>query len=134
VPAVIAAATGSDWNAGGSLLTFYFPVGLFVVVAAILYLLFSRPHRRVPARRGLATAYAGGATPAAPQRVRTASAGGAPAAEASTAAGGAGGAGDAPADPTAAVPGQDVPGDARGGDVGLRPEGSVTGEGTEDSK
>jgi hypothetical protein len=129
---VIAAATGSDWSAGGSLLTFYFPVGLFVVVATILYLLFSRPHRRVPAHRGLATAHAGGATLAQPQRVRSASAGGAPAAEASTAAADGGGAGDAPADPTAAAPGQDVPGNARGGDVGLRPEGAATGEGTED--
>jgi hypothetical protein len=42
---VIAAATGSDWNAGGSLMTFYFPVGLFVVVATTLYLQFSRPHK-----------------------------------------------------------------------------------------
>ena len=134
MPAVIAAATGSDWNAGGSLFTFYFPVGLFVVVATILYLLFSRPHRRVPAQRGLAAAYAGEATPAAPQRVRTAPAGGAPAAEASTAAAGAGGTGDAPADPTAAAPGQDAPGDARGGDVGLRPDGSATEEGAEDSE
>jgi hypothetical protein len=44
VPAVLAAATGSDWNAGGSILTFYFPIGLFIVVAAILYLQFTRPH------------------------------------------------------------------------------------------
>ena len=58
MPGVLAAATGSDWNAGGSILTFYFPVGLFVVVAGILYLLFSRPHRRVPAHRGLAVAHA----------------------------------------------------------------------------
>ncbi len=132
MPAVIAAATGSDWNAGGSLLTFYFPVGLFVVVATILYLLFSRPHRRVPAHHGLATAHAGEATLAAPQRVRPASAGDAPAAEASTVAAGAGGAGDSPADPTAVAPGRGAPDDARGGDVGLRPEGAATGEGTED--
>ena len=45
MPGVIAAATGSDWNAGGSIMTFYFPVGLFVAVATILYLLFSRPHK-----------------------------------------------------------------------------------------
>jgi len=44
VPGVLAAATGSDWSSGGSLLTFYFPIGLFVVVAATLYLLFTRPH------------------------------------------------------------------------------------------
>lgn len=128
---VIAAATGSDWSAGGSLLTFYFPIGLFVVVATILYLLFSRPHRRVPAHHGLATAHAGEATLAAPQQVRPASARGAPAAEASTATAGADGAGDVPAHPTAA-PGQDAPDNARGGDVGLRPESAATGEGTED--
>ena len=36
----------------GSYLTFAFPVILFCVIGAILYvLLFSRPHPRVPARR-----------------------------------------------------------------------------------
>jgi len=59
VPGVIAAATGSDWNAAGSLLTFYFPVGLFVIVAGTLYLLLSRPHQRVPAYRGPAAGHAG---------------------------------------------------------------------------
>jgi hypothetical protein len=65
VPGVLAAATGSDWNADGSIMTFYFPVGLFVVVAAILYLLFSRPHKRIPARRALAPAHPGPADPGA---------------------------------------------------------------------
>ncbi len=58
MPGVLAAATGSDWNAGGSIFTFYFPVGLFVVVATILYLLFSRPHKRIPHHRVLASAHA----------------------------------------------------------------------------
>jgi hypothetical protein len=107
VPGVIAAATGSDWNAGGSILTFYFPVGLFVIVAGTLYLLFSRPHRRVPGHRGLAAAHAGGATL---QRVRPSSVG----------------------DTTAAEANEDVPGDGRGG--GLRPEGSATEEGTGDGE
>jgi hypothetical protein len=31
--------------------TFAFPMLLFIVIAVILYALFSRPHRRVPARR-----------------------------------------------------------------------------------
>jgi hypothetical protein len=83
VPGVLAAATGSDWNADGSILTFYFPVGLFVVVAAILYLLFSRPHRRIPPRRALAPAHAG---PAGPGAARAAAA----AAGLPTAAGGGG--------------------------------------------
>lgn len=107
MPAVVAAATGSDWNAGGSILTFYFPVGLFVVVAGTLYLLFSRPHRRVPAHHGMAAAPAGAATP---ERVRPSSARDTPAAEAS----------------------QGVPGNGRGG--GLRPEGSATEEGTKDGE
>lgn len=59
MPGVIAAATGSDWNAAGSLLTFYFPAGLFVIVAGTLYLLLSRPHQRVPAYRGPAAGHAG---------------------------------------------------------------------------
>jgi ribose/xylose/arabinose/galactoside ABC-type transport system permease subunit len=53
VPGVLAAATGSDWSSGGSLLTFYFPVGLFIVVAVSLYLELSRPHA-IPGRKPLA--------------------------------------------------------------------------------
>jgi hypothetical protein len=59
VPAVLAAATGSDWNAGGSIFTFYFPVGLFIVIAALLYLQFTRPHA-IPGRRPLAPARGSG--------------------------------------------------------------------------
>jgi hypothetical protein len=55
VPGVLAAATGSDWSSGGSLLTFYFPVALFVIVAASLYLELTRPHA-VPGRKPLAAA------------------------------------------------------------------------------
>jgi len=46
----LAVAT-SDNVPGGAILTFAFPIILFAVIAAVLYLLFSRPHRRVPARR-----------------------------------------------------------------------------------
>jgi hypothetical protein len=53
VPAALAAAN-ANWNAGGSILTFYFPVGLFVVIAVLLYLQLSRPHK-VPGHRQLAT-------------------------------------------------------------------------------
>jgi hypothetical protein len=50
VPAVIGTAVSSDWSSGGALLTFFFPVVLFVVVATTLYLQFSRPHT-VPGQR-----------------------------------------------------------------------------------
>ena len=44
----------------GSYLTFAFPVILFCIIGAILYvLLFSRPHPRVPARRFPAAVSAG---------------------------------------------------------------------------
>jgi hypothetical protein len=50
---ILAAAVTPDNTPGGYILTFAAPIGLFVAVAAILYLLFSRPHRRIPARRAL---------------------------------------------------------------------------------
>lgn len=53
MPGVLAATMGSDWSAAGSLLTFYFPAALFIVVAASLYLAFTRPHT-VPGRKPLA--------------------------------------------------------------------------------
>jgi hypothetical protein len=43
---------------GGSVLTFALPVGVFVVVAAVLYVLFSRPYAGIPPYRRLATAQA----------------------------------------------------------------------------
>jgi hypothetical protein len=55
VPGVLAAATGSDWSSGGALLTFYFPIVLFAVVAASLYLEFSRQHA-IPGRKPLPAA------------------------------------------------------------------------------
>jgi hypothetical protein len=64
VPALLAAATGSDWNAGGSIITFYFPVGLFVVIAAVLSLQFARPHA-VPGRRPFKPAQLAAGGPAA---------------------------------------------------------------------
>ena len=93
MPAVIAAATGSDWNPDGSLLTFYFPIGVFVAVATILYLMLSRPHRRIPPRRALAPAPAAPSDPGAARAA--AAAGGLP-----TAAGGGGT--ESPAEPAGA--------------------------------
>jgi hypothetical protein len=65
VPGLILAAVTPDNTPGGSVLTFAFPVVLFSVVAVILYLLFSRPHARVPVRRALAPARAGAPDPGA---------------------------------------------------------------------
>jgi hypothetical protein len=46
---------------GGSYMTFFIPVGLFCVVGTVLYvLLFTRPHRRVPPYRSMASAQSGG--------------------------------------------------------------------------
>jgi hypothetical protein len=50
VPAVTSTLTSSDWSSGGALLTFYFPIVLFAVIAIALYLQFSRPHT-VPGHR-----------------------------------------------------------------------------------
>jgi hypothetical protein len=50
VPGLILAAISPDNTPHGYNWTFAFPMLLFIVVALILYLLFSRPHRRVPVR------------------------------------------------------------------------------------
>ena len=52
---------GNDWTLAASIMTFAIPVGLFVVVATILYFLYTRPHT-VPGHRDLVPA---GAQPAA---------------------------------------------------------------------
>jgi hypothetical protein len=52
VPGLILAQATSDNVPGGAILTFAFPIILFAVIATVLYfLLFARPHRRVPAER-----------------------------------------------------------------------------------
>ncbi|MGE5133371.1 MAG: hypothetical protein ACM32E_10740 [Gemmatimonadota bacterium] len=56
--ALILADLGRDWSLAGSVETFAIPVGLFVVVAAVLFYLLSRPHV-VPGHRDLAPAGAG---------------------------------------------------------------------------
>lgn len=76
MPVTILAMVTSDSTDGGAVLTFAFPVGLFVVVAVILYLLFSRPHRRVPGRRALVPAH--GVMPGADAARAAAIAGGLP--------------------------------------------------------
>jgi hypothetical protein len=52
---LILADFGSDWSLAGSIMTFAIPVGLFVVVATILYFLYTRPHP-VPGHRDLVPA------------------------------------------------------------------------------
>jgi hypothetical protein len=47
---VILAAINPDNTPSGYQWTYLFPMLLFIVIAGILYLLFSRPHRRVPTR------------------------------------------------------------------------------------
>ena len=51
MPDMILAASVSDNAPAGAILTFAFPVILFAVIAIVLYLLFSRPHRRIPSQR-----------------------------------------------------------------------------------
>ncbi len=48
MPGLIVAAVTPDNTPHGYNWTFAFPMLLFIVVALILYTLFSRPHRRVP--------------------------------------------------------------------------------------
>jgi hypothetical protein len=47
---LILAAVTPDNTPHGYNLTFAFPMLLFIIIGGILYLLFSRPHRRIPAR------------------------------------------------------------------------------------
>jgi len=56
VHSVIADANSSAWSFGGSILTFAFPMLLFIVVAAALYILYTKPelvpgHRNPAAER-----------------------------------------------------------------------------------
>lgn len=50
MPGLMLAAVNPDNTPHGYNWTFAFPMLLFIVIAAVLYMLFSRPHRRVPGR------------------------------------------------------------------------------------
>jgi uncharacterized protein (DUF58 family) len=50
VAAFLLAQSTSDNDAGGALLTLWFLLGLFIIVAAVLWVIYARPHRRVPPR------------------------------------------------------------------------------------
>jgi hypothetical protein len=58
------AAVSSDWTLAASIMTFAIPVALFVVVAAVLYFLYTRPHT-VPGHRDLVPAAGSGGRHAA---------------------------------------------------------------------
>jgi hypothetical protein len=51
---VIADSAGGAWTFGGSILTFAFPMLLFIVVAAALYVAYTKPEL-VPGHRNPAT-------------------------------------------------------------------------------
>jgi heme/copper-type cytochrome/quinol oxidase subunit 3 len=55
VPGLIHPTAAAGWSLSGSILTFAFPMALFIVVTTALYLLFTRPHQ-VPGHRELAFA------------------------------------------------------------------------------
>ena len=48
--AFLLAQSTSDNAGGGALLSLWFPLGLFIIVAAVLWVIYARPHRRVPPR------------------------------------------------------------------------------------
>lgn len=48
---MLLALSTSDNSPAGQNFTLWFPAGLFIIVAVILYLMYSRPHQRVPPRR-----------------------------------------------------------------------------------
>lgn len=52
-------AQTSDNADGGALFSLWFPLGLFIIVAAVLWVIYARPHPRVPPRP---PAHAHGAT------------------------------------------------------------------------
>jgi hypothetical protein len=58
VHSVIADAAGGAWSFGGSILTFAFPMILFIVVACALYVAYTKPelvpgHRNPAAQRAV---------------------------------------------------------------------------------
>jgi hypothetical protein len=62
VPGLILAAVSPDNTPAGYNWTFAFPGLLFIIIALVLYALFSRPHRRIP-RRPIGATTAGSRAP-----------------------------------------------------------------------
>ena len=61
MPRLTAAAGDSAWSYGGSILTFVFPMLLFLIVAAVLWVLFTKP-QVTPGHRNRATTRSVGST------------------------------------------------------------------------
>jgi hypothetical protein len=84
---ILAQHPSGDWSLAGAIMTFAIPVGLFIIVATILYFQYTRPHV-TPGHRALVPAAAGAgagagtaaAVPAAPAPAAPAAAGPGPAA------------------------------------------------------
>jgi hypothetical protein len=55
---ILAQHPSGDWTLAGAIMTFAIPVGLFVIVASILYFQYTRPHV-TPGHRALVPAAAG---------------------------------------------------------------------------
>ena len=67
---MIADSAGGAWTFGGSILTFAFPMLLFIVVAAALYVAYTKPelvpgHRNPAAERAVTYTAVPGSPPAA---------------------------------------------------------------------
>jgi len=75
VPGLILAAVSPDNTPAGYNLTYAFPGLLFIIIALVLYALFSRPHRRIP-RRPIGATPAGSRAPDAKSARAAAVAGG----------------------------------------------------------
>ena len=58
---ILAQQPSGDWSLAGAVMTFAIPVGLFVIVAAILYFQYTRPHV-TPGHHRLVAAGAGAGT------------------------------------------------------------------------
>ena len=75
---VIADSAGGAWSFGGSILTFAFPMILFIVVACALYVAYTKPelvpgHRNPAAQRAVTfTAVPGPPPTGGPARINTA--------------------------------------------------------------
>jgi hypothetical protein len=114
VPGSILAAVTPDNTPAGAVLTFAFPLGLFIVIAVILYLRFARPHRRVPAP--VSGQPAPSATAPGPDTARAAAvAGGLPIAVG-------GGGAESPAEPAGGVRSTPAP-DSAAADASANPPG-----------